>query len=478
MMFISMGKDVVALNVDDSGESDPCGAQVFRVLGETESKWILCLITYNTVIIYYLCGWVTSTNSIALNAYVNTVFFNLLSLSVCLVSIWVSRKTPATEKFAESWNKSSGTSLGHPNKSNHVVIDQTVSLSCLGPEKYEVLALLVSSCLVLFGGSLISMEIFLRVSDQPSVHTGRLGLGALLGLLAHLGTILVYPDAGLNHVVCMALPCATFRECNPILAANILSAVVLCVAHSVIHIWELYVADTAAAFAVIGLTTTAMLPLAFYTLCLILQKVPHHMIEQLDKCLREALDIDGVLEFRNERFWTKSFGKLAGTLQVRVRRDANEEHVLETVMKHLSRIVSSLKVQEFRDTRIASTPSDYHPTEYYIEEILELHDRNHDTCTREWDLRWNETICGDVSVIKIDDILGSTSDVGTFASVRGDDRVKCLRIVRNPITYKNNVTVVDHLVKSGSGKGNALILGARGQDDEFDGLCCVKLLDH
>ena len=38
------------------------------------------------------------------------------------------------------------------------------------------------------------------------------------------------------------------------------------------------------------------------------------MNEQLDKCLREALIIDGVVEFRNERFWTKSFGKLVGVI--------------------------------------------------------------------------------------------------------------------------------------------------------------------
>ncbi|XP_063989916.1 zinc transporter 6-like [Diachasmimorpha longicaudata] len=470
MMFMPMRRDDATLDVNDSGESDSCGAEVLRMLAETESKWILCLITYNTVIIYYLCGWVTSTNSIALGAYVNLVFFNLFSLLICLVSIWVSRKTPTTL----------GSSPGPPDRSHRVgrtgPIEQTTSLSCLGPEKYEVMTLFVSSCLILFGGSFISVEIILRAGDQPSVHTGRLGLGALLGLLAHLGTILVYPDAGLNHVVCMALPCATFRECNPILAANILSSVILCAAHSVIHIWDLYVADTAAAFAVIGLTTAAMLPLAFYTLCVILQKVPHHMIEKLDKALREALDIDGVLEFRNERFWTKSFGKLAGTLDVRLRRNVNEEHVLETVMKHLSQIVSSLKIQEFRDTRIASTPSDYHPAEYYIEEILQLHDRNHDTCTHKWNSRWNETICGDVTVIKIDDILGSTSDVGTFASVREDDGVKCTRIVRNPIVYKNNVRVADHLVKGNPGEGNALILQSMGQ--EFDGLCCVELLDH
>ena len=34
------------------------------------------------------------------------------------------------------------------------------------------------------------------------------------------------------------------------------------------------------------------------------------MIGQLDKCLREASTLDGVLEFRNEHFWTIAFGTM------------------------------------------------------------------------------------------------------------------------------------------------------------------------
>ena len=40
------------------------------------------------------------------------------------------------------------------------------------------------------------------------------------------------------------------------------------------------------------------------------QTTPSHVVSQLDKCLREALTLDGVLEFRHEHFWTLSTGVL------------------------------------------------------------------------------------------------------------------------------------------------------------------------
>lgn len=41
-----------------------------------------------------------------------------------------------------------------------------------------------------------------------------------------------------------------------------------------------------------------------------LQTSPAHILGQLDKSLREASTLDGVLEFRHEHFWTLSFGRL------------------------------------------------------------------------------------------------------------------------------------------------------------------------
>ena len=47
-----------------------------------------------------------------------------------------------------------------------------------------------------------------------------------------------------------------------------------------------------------------MFPMSAYAGKILLQTIPPHVIGQLDKCLREASTLDGVLEFRHEHFWT------------------------------------------------------------------------------------------------------------------------------------------------------------------------------
>lgn len=73
------------------------------------------------------------------------------------------------------------------------------------------------------------------------------------------------------------------------------------------------------------------------------------MIGQLDKLLREVSTLDGVLEVRNEHFWTLGFGTLVGSVHVRIRRDANEQLVLAHVTNRLSALVKTLTVQIFKD---------------------------------------------------------------------------------------------------------------------------------
>lgn len=91
------------------------------------------------------------------------------------------------------------------------------------------------------------------------------------------------------------------------------------------------------------------------------QTTPPTIFVQLDKCLREALTLDGVLEFRHEKFWALAVEDpahrvsttnrhpsgyvLTGSLHVRIRRDANEQKVLAHVRERLSPLVPLLTVQ-------------------------------------------------------------------------------------------------------------------------------------
>ncbi|XP_014839503.1 PREDICTED: zinc transporter 6-like [Poecilia mexicana] len=89
--------------------------------------------------------------------------------------------------------------------------------------------------------------------------------------------------------------------------------------------------------------------MSVYSGKVLLQTTPSHIIGQLDKLLREVSTLDGVLEVRNEHFWTVGFGSLAGSAHVRIRRDANEQLVLAHVTNRLLPLVTTLTVQIFKD---------------------------------------------------------------------------------------------------------------------------------
>ncbi len=110
-----------------------------------------------------------------------------------------------------------------------------------------------------------------------------------------------------------------------------------------------YLVDTYASIAIAIMTIGTMLPFAIYTGKILLQTTPAHLITQLDKTLREASTLDGVLEFRDEHFWTLSFGVLVGSLHVRIRRDADEQLVLAHVWNKLAGLVQVLTIHIFKD---------------------------------------------------------------------------------------------------------------------------------
>ena len=92
---------------------------------------------------------------------------------------------------------------------------------------------------------------------------------------------------------------------------------------------KLYLADVAAAVFITVLTCATLLPFSIYTGKILLQArnnfrlffnhnflpvctqtAPEHTLPVLDKYLHEISIMDGVLEIKNEHFWTISFGSL------------------------------------------------------------------------------------------------------------------------------------------------------------------------
>uniref|UniRef100_A0A914LQX9 Cation efflux protein transmembrane domain-containing protein n=1 Tax=Meloidogyne incognita TaxID=6306 RepID=A0A914LQX9_MELIC len=65
--------------------------------------------------------------------------------------------------------------------------------------------------------------------------------------------------------------------------------------------------------------------------------------------ISEASTVDGVLELINAHFWQLDFSTIAGSVDVRVRRDADEQAVLKTIHNKLSSVVNNCTVQILKD---------------------------------------------------------------------------------------------------------------------------------
>lgn len=313
-----------------------------KMATQKHAKLIFAFIVLNLLTVLILTAWTLSTDSMALTAYMYLVIFDLFALLTCLMSVWVEQQSP-----------SSSFSFGY--------------------ERFEVLAVFSSTMLAGLGAFFVVKECFERIFQQPQVHTARLVPGALLVFMYHqlVTYTLTSSNRAFNHVIsasssswlqehvsdmcegfCQVVPGLSkilLPRINPFVLLGFAGGLALFVTDLLIDMYAYHSADSMAAMVIAFMTFGTMFPMAAYSGKILLQTMPSHVIGQLDKCLREAGTLDGVLEFRNEHFWTLAFGKMAGSLHVRVRRDADEQMVLAHVTNRLSNLVQNLTIQVFKD---------------------------------------------------------------------------------------------------------------------------------
>uniref|UniRef100_UPI0037E81BE0 zinc transporter 6 n=1 Tax=Semicossyphus pulcher TaxID=241346 RepID=UPI0037E81BE0 len=315
--------------------------QEFRLVSSDRRSWrILLFGALNLLCTGCLLMWCSSTNSMALTAYTYLTIFDLFSLITCLISSWVTMKKPS-------------------------------QVYSFGFERLEVLAVFASTVLIQLGALFILKESVERFMEQPEVHTGRLLVGTFVALFFNLLTLLSVRNkpfayvseaassswlqehvADLSRSLCGIVPglsSVLLPRMNPFVLINMAGALSLCITYMLIEINNYNAVDTASAVAIALMTFGTMYPMSVYSGKVLLQTTPSHIIGQLDKLLREVSTLEGVLEVRNEHFWTVGFGSLAGSAHVRIRRDANEQLVLAHVTNRLLPLVSTLTVQIFKD---------------------------------------------------------------------------------------------------------------------------------
>uniref|UniRef100_A0A8C6D6Q8 Zinc transporter 6 n=1 Tax=Moschus moschiferus TaxID=68415 RepID=A0A8C6D6Q8_MOSMO len=292
--------------------------QEFRLVAADRRSWkILLFGAINLTCTGFLLMWCSSTNSIALTAYTYLTIFDLFSLITCLISYWVMMRKPSP---AYSF----------------------------GFERLEVLAVFASTVLAQLGALFILKESAERFLEQPEIHTGRLLVGTFVALSFNLFTMLSIRNkpfayvseaastswlqehvADLSRSLCGIIPGLSsifLPRMNPFVLIDLAGAFALCITYMLIEINNYFAVDTASAIAIALMTFGTMYPMSVYSGKVLLQTTPPHVIGQLDKLIREA-----------------------GSVHVRIRRDANEQMVLAHVTNRLYTLVSTLTVQIFKD---------------------------------------------------------------------------------------------------------------------------------
>ncbi|XP_032508430.1 zinc transporter 6 isoform X2 [Phocoena sinus] len=276
--------------------------QEFRLVAADRRSWkILLFGVINLTCTGFLLMWCSSTNSIALTAYTYLTIFDLFSLMTCLISYWVMMRKPSP---AYSF----------------------------GFERLEVLAVFASTVLAQLGALFILKESAERFLEQPEIHTGRLLVGTFVALSFNLFTMLSIRNkpfayvseaastswlqehvADLSRSLCGIIPGLSsifLPRMNPFVLIDLAGAFALCITYMLIEINNYFAVDTASAIAIALMTFGTMYPMSVYSGKVLLQ---------------------------------------AGSVHVRIRRDANEQMVLAHVTNRLYTLVSTLTVQIFKD---------------------------------------------------------------------------------------------------------------------------------
>jgi len=333
-----------------------------RTIARTNQRCLLMAVANLLVLVFTKYYLLSTTTSIAMDAFILLIVFDLMT---CVVSI--------ISTFHEK-----------------VKGEQSDQLITANYQRIHTLLVFSSLIFTMVGAVFIYKECFVRSMEDPSnlraVSSGSLIPSAVLLFTFHIvktvgvevkplralcqassSSVIQEHLADMSTSLCSAVPSLTrllLPRLDPFLVMTSLSLVVISISH-LLHNSFIY-ADVCGGLTIATLIICSMWPLATCSGRILLNTLPAYVIGQLDKLLSEAQTLDGVLEIRKEKFHAialsadhKSYGlMLFGSIDVRIRRDANPQMVLAHVYNKISPLVHQLTIQVIRDEwQLPQTPT-------------------------------------------------------------------------------------------------------------------------
>uniref|UniRef100_A0A914XFY1 Proton-coupled zinc antiporter SLC30A5 n=1 Tax=Plectus sambesii TaxID=2011161 RepID=A0A914XFY1_9BILA len=242
-----------------------------------------------------------------------------------------------------------------------------------GYGRVEVLSGFINALFLIVIAFFIFLEALERLYDPPEVHTEKLLIVSVAGLLVNLFGMYAFHgggDDGHGHGHSHGGGGSHGHSHNANMEgvflhvlADTLGSVFVIISTLLIEYLGWHWVDPFCSLILAILIFSSVVPLLRGSAGTLLQRVPSDIEKPFDESLQKVLDIDGVVSYSNTHVWQLKSELNVGTLHVQVRDDANLQAVRQRVVGILKEIgVSQAAVQVERDAffhRITSLVPSY-----------------------------------------------------------------------------------------------------------------------
>jgi len=293
-------------------------------------KIIITALTYSIILVYF-SSLASELESMCLASFIFLNYFQFIALFCEIIHHWVAVSSPASPKYS------------------------------FGYARFEVLSVFSLFIYALFT-SLINikegLEHYLHYADARKLahpHHPILLTTATVSFAIQIFITYGIENRALQHCTDHASPSFIQRELsllklNPLILMGLLSLLSVALADLLVLFgYPFQTADLIGAALISLIVFITVIPLAHYAGCILLQATPDDLQIKLDTIRSELTTMEGVLEVKNEHFWSTGFTQTAGSIQVRVSRNSNEQKVLAMIVLKLFPIVPKCSIQVTKD---------------------------------------------------------------------------------------------------------------------------------
>lgn len=234
-----------------------------------------------------------------------------------------------------------------------------------GYDRVEVLSGFINGLFLIVIGIFVFSEGLARLFHPPEIHTERLFIVSVMGLLVNLIGIVAFRNShthghshggghGHSHGGQHSEPSHHNTNMEGVflhILADTLGSVGVIISTVLIENFGWNIADPICSLFIATMILLSVLPLLKETSMILLLRSPETDDIDVNHVLQKILNIEGVLAYRDPHFWQHTSDKIYGTVHIHVVPDASEQKIIAYVTNLFKELnINNVTVQVEKET--------------------------------------------------------------------------------------------------------------------------------